>query len=98
MKELDLMAVNDLVRVYTNFVANPDSKFVQEEAEHVYNQYYPGYMMLCDEINDAVSCLFTIGHPYKDILEKIKKTTKEEAMKILKGLQKLQAELEKGAI
>jgi len=92
MKELEKMAVKDLIKFYELYLSETnDIKWVEEKAEEIYNEYMPGSTMLNKEINSAVGPLISI---YIKNLG-LNPPSKEEAKQILEKLKKLQKELEK---
>ena len=92
MKEFELMAVAGLLEVYMLYDIAPDSKLLQEKAQHAYDSLRPGSTMLPDEINRAVGFLFALAYPNSG--SGLRAPTKEEAKKIIKELMELKKKLE----
>jgi len=87
MKELELMALKNLIKLYEDFIKGIK---ISKEAERLYNEYTPGSDLLSKEVNRAVAPLLEFS-----INSGLKPLTKEEAKQILEKLKKLQKELEK---
>ena len=91
MRELDEMALNDLIEVYELYVKEGLSPLVVKKAEQTYNEYLPGQSMLNKTILSAVCSLFAVSYP--TVKSGISVPTKEEAKQILEKLKMLQKEI-----
>jgi hypothetical protein len=91
MKEMELLAIERLIVVYSNLCKKGITKEVTEKAKKSYNEWTPGYTLLNEVINHAVGNLFSVAYPHSG--SGIKKPTKEEAKEILAKLKKLKEEL-----
>ena len=91
MKELERMAINELIKVYESYISKKEvDKELEENAKRVYNEYIPGFRFLRSTINEVVGGLFSLAYPNVDPERKV--PTREEAKKILENLKKLKKE------
>ncbi|MDP3728005.1 MAG: hypothetical protein Q8R18_00985 [bacterium] len=89
MKELEKMAIRDLLKIYDNYVDKKRiDKEIEEDAKRVYNEYTPGARLLRAEINEAVGKLFCIGYP--NVFPGDKSPTITEAKELIKKLKAIQ--------
>ena len=93
MKELEKMAIEELLKVYTSYIRKkiPDRE-LEEAAKRVYNEYTPGFRFLRSDINDAVAQLFSLGYPDADRERKV--PTMREAKERVKKLKELKKEFD----
>ncbi|HIH58841.1 MAG TPA: hypothetical protein HA360_02890 [Nanoarchaeota archaeon] len=86
MKELEKMAIEDLLRVYNSYITKKKiDKEMEEKAKRVYNEYTPGSRLLRSEINEAVGKLFCIAYP--NVFPGDKAPTVTEAKELIKKLK-----------
>lgn len=86
MKELEIMAKKDLLKIYKKILLSRDFKLVQEDARNVYNEYVPGIHLISDEIMIYVGKLFPIAYPNSKMESNT--LTFDEIKEIIKNLEK----------
>ena len=94
MKELEKMAIEELIKVYTQYT---QKKKINEEltknAKRVYNEYTPGFRFINSDINGAVAELFAIAYPRVD--PERKTPTIQKAKEIVEKLKEVKKNLSK---
>jgi HEPN domain-containing protein len=91
MKELENMAIGDLIKVYNKYISEGHSKELSKIVREVYNEFNVGGTMLSDVINKAVDALFPLAYP--DSGSGLKAPTKDEAKEMIEKLKKVEKEL-----
>ena len=92
MKEMELLAVERLIVVYSDLYKKGITKEITEKAKYAYNEWTSGHTLLSDTVNYAVSKLFSVAYPNLDPDRKT--PSKEEIQLIISNLKKRKDELE----
>ena len=93
MKELELGAIDQLIRLFRDFSDRGLVKDIIKRAKSLYNELSPGHTLLSNVVNSSVEELFPIGYPDVDPDREI--PTRKEAKEIIEDLKKRKQELEK---
>jgi hypothetical protein len=93
MKELELLAIERLIIVYSELNRTGITSELTKKTELVYLELTPGSTLLSDPINSAVGKLFSVAYPNIDQGRKV--PSKEEIKEIILSLRTRMKELEK---
>ncbi len=92
MKELELIAIRELINVYSTLKEMGLTEDITNKAKSIYNHLIPANTLLSNIVNSAVGRLFSVAYPNVDPDRMV--PTKEEVEEIIKKLKKRKQELE----
>ena len=89
MKEFELKAINELIKIYLDLY---EEDITTEKVKEIYDELTPASTLLNDYVNQSVSNLFSFAYPNVD--PERKPMSKEEIKNILEKLRSRKLELE----